>query len=378
MKIPLLDLSWMHEELRDELSEAWRRVSSSSKFIGGEFVDRFEAEWAAYCQTNHCVGVSSGTTALQLALTGLGIGPGDEVIVPTNTFFGTVVAVLASNATPVFVDVDSDTLLMTAKGIEQAISPRTAAVIVVHLYGQPANMDEIRSVTDRAGLFLIEDAAQAHGATWRGKKAGSLSHVGCFSFYPGKNLGAFGDAGAIVTNDSSLADRIRSLGNYGRSRGQRYEHDHIGGNHRLDGLQAAILSVKLTRLDAWNAKRRLIADWYRSYLATTPLEMTHEAAGASSNYHLFVVQSRDRKRLREYLHAHDIETSIHYPIPCHKQRAMALANNQCHPVAERAAERIISLPMGPHLTEIQVKRVAEVIGQALDHDGSAAAKAPRT
>ena len=198
MTLPLLDLSYMHAELENELDEAWQQVSRSAKFIGGEFVERFENQWADYCNTSHCVGVSSGTAALQLALAALGIGPGDEVIVPTNTFFGTVDAVLAVGAAPVFVDVDPETLLMTAAGVESATTRRSAAVIAVHLYGQPVDMDSINRVSSAAGLAVIEDAAQAHGATWREKKAGSLGNIGCFSFYPGKNLGAFGGAGAIL------------------------------------------------------------------------------------------------------------------------------------------------------------------------------------
>jgi dTDP-4-amino-4,6-dideoxygalactose transaminase len=336
------------------------------RFIGGDSVENFENQWADYCGTAYCVGVSSGTAALQLALEALGIGRGDEVIVPANTFFGTVDAVLAVGADPVFVDVDPSTLLITPAVVENAITQRTAAVIPVHLYGQPVDMDAIRQVAGGAGIAVIEDAAQAHGATWKGRKAGSLADIGCFSFYPGKNLGAFGDAGAVVTNDRALAERVRSLGNYGRTRGERYRHECVGGNHRLDALQAALLSVKLKRLDAWNAHRRQVAAWYRYYLSGRPVEMVQEAKGACSNYHLAVIQSDERDHLRQCLERAGIETLIHYPIPCHRQPALEKDWRQPLPVAERAAQRILSLPMGPHVTQADTMRVAQAIGRALE------------
>src|SRR5262245_52991674 len=232
MKIPFLELSALHAELTPELDEVWRAVSRAGQFIDGAFVERFELEWAAYCGTTYAVGLASGTAALQLGLTALGIGSGDEVIVPANTFFATVEAILAVGAMPVFIDVDPASLLMSACELTAAITPRTAAVIVVHLYGQPANMDEIEKTASGAGLAIIEDAAQAHGATWRGRRAGSMSDIGCFSFYPGKNLGALGDAGAVVTNDRRVAECIRSLANHGRSPYDHCRHDYVGGNHR--------------------------------------------------------------------------------------------------------------------------------------------------
>ena len=261
-----------------------------SAFIGGEAVDRFEAEWAAYCGTRHCVGLSDGTAALELALAALGIGPGDEVIVPANTFIATVEAVAAVGAVPVMIDVDPATLLMTGEAVRAACTPRTAAVIAVHLYGQPVDMDAIRAVAGPAGIAVIEDAAQAHGATWRGARAGSLGHVGCFSFYPGKNLGAFGDAGGVVTDDAELAQRIRCLANHGRPRGAAEQHVLMGQNHRLDGLQAAILSVKLRRLDAWNAARRRLARLYGEALQGLPVEPVSIRPEAVSSHHLAVVQ----------------------------------------------------------------------------------------
>lgn len=364
MTIPLLDLDAMHAEIATELDEAWRQVSQSAQFIGGAFVERFEAEWARYCHADHCVGVASGTAALELALAGLGIGRGDEVIVPANTFVATATAVVAVGATPVFIDVDPRTLLMTAAGVEAALTPRTAAVIPVHLYGQPVDMDAINRVASAAGIVVIEDAAQAHGATWQGKPVGTLGRIGCFSFYPGKNLGAFGDAGAVVTQDHALAERIRSIGNYGR-RGSRYRHEEVGTNSRLDGLQAAILSVKLTRLDAWTEGRRRAAAAYEVALAGLPVRMVQNAPGAFSTYHLAVIRTAQRDELQRRLASAGISTGIHYPIPCHLQPAFAARDVPSLPVAERAAEQVLSLPMYPHLGDAEIGRVAEALDRAL-------------
>lgn len=364
MNIPFLELSAMHAELAPELDQAWQRVSRSGQFIDGEFVERFELEWAEYCGTTYAVALASGTAALQLGLTALGICAGDEVIVPTNTFFATIEAILGVGATPVLIDVDPSTLLMTAAEVEDAITKKTAAVIVVHLYGQPANMDAIEKVARAGGLAIIEDAAQAHGATWRGKRAGSMSDLGCFSFYPGKNLGAFGDAGAVTTNNPTVAERIRSLRNHGRSQHDHARHDYVGGNHRLDELQAAVLSIKLRRLDAWNATRQRIAKCYRSLLAQLPVELLEVAPDARSNSHLFVIQTDRRDYLRQRLHAEGIGTGIHYPVPCHRQPALSSIKTPHLPVAERAARRMLSLPMGPHLTQSDSIRVAEAIGGA--------------
>jgi dTDP-4-amino-4,6-dideoxygalactose transaminase len=355
----------MHAEVRDDLEEAWRRVSSSGQFIGGEAVENFESEWADYCGTKYCVGVGSGTAALELTLAALRLGRGDEVIVPANTFIATAAAVAAVGARTVFVDVDPSTLLITAEILKQAITSRTAAVIVVHLYGQPADMDCINQVASSAGIAVLEDAAQAHGACWRGKKAGSLSRAGCFSFYPGKNLGAFGDAGAVVTNDCALAERIRSLSNHGRSHNNPYRHDLVGANHRLDALQAAILSVKLKHLDAWNAGRRRAADAYAAALAGLPVQLIDTGPDASSCHHLAVVQTPHRDEVRQALAAEQISTGLHYPIPCHRQTPFVTERGPPLPVVETAADRILSLPMFPHLTDAQISSVADAISRAL-------------
>lgn len=359
MTVPFLELSPAHAELAGELARVWQQTLSTNLFIGGPAVAEFEARWADYCGTRHCVGVASGTAALELTLAALGVGPGDEVIVPASTFFATAAAVKTVGATPVFVDVDPATLLIMPDALRAALTPRTMAVIVVHLYGQPADMDAIGAVAANAGIAVIEDAAQAHGARWRGRRAGGLGHAGCFSFYPGKNLGAFGDAGAVVTDDAQLADAIRSLANHGRTHGTHYVHERIGGNHRLDALQAGILSVKLPRLEAWNAARERAAGWYRTALRGLPVEPIEIAVDASSSNHLFVVQVSQRTELRRMLADRGVATGIHYPIPCHKQPALGCGAALRLPVSERAAERVLSLPLHPHLSEADV---AEVVG----------------
>ena len=371
MMVPFIDMAAMHSEVRGKLDDVWHQIVTSGRFIGGPLVDRFEADWAQYCQTRHCVGVSDGTVALELALSALGIGADDEVIVPTNTFIATAAAVMAVGAHPIFVDVDPATLLITAEGVRSALSPRTAGVIVVHLYGQPANMDAINAVASSAGISVIEDAAQAHGATWNGRKAGSMSAAGCFSFYPGKNLGAFGDAGAVVTNDGGLAEKIRALSNHGRRRDDQYQHDVIGGTHRLDALQAAILSVKLAGLDAQNAARRRAAQRYTASLSDLPVEPVYIDPRAVSSHHLAVIQTAERDALRQALRVEQIVTGIHYPIPCHRQAPFIAGPIRSLPVAERAADRVLSLPMFPYLTEMQIGRVVTTVRRTLDAAASA-------
>ena len=361
MTVPFLDLAAMHAELAPAFDTAWRDVIGTSRFIGGPEVEAFEAEWAAYCGTRHCVGVSNGTTALELALAALGIGRGDEVVVPANTFIATAAAVATVGATPVFADVDPATLLLTPATIAAQLTERTAAIIPVHLYGQPADMDAINALAARRGLCVIEDAAQAHGATWRGRPAGSLSRVGCFSFYPGKNLGAFGDAGAVVTDDAALAGRIRALSNHGRSQADPYRHDTLGGNGRLDALQAAVLRVKLRSLDAWNAARRRAAALYAEELAALPVRLVEVVPEAESSHHLAVIRSPERDALRAALAEAGIGTGIHYPIPCHLQAPFRAADRPPLPVAEQAAGELLSLPMYPQLSAVQVRQVAGAI-----------------
>ncbi len=364
--VAFLDIAAMHEEVRDDLDAAWREVTAHSAFVGGPWLERFEAEWAAYCGRAYCVGMANGTDALIIALRAAGIGPGDEVVVPANTFIATVEAVLAVGARPVFTDVAPDTLLMTGAHLAAALTPSTAAVIPVHLYGQPVAMDELCAVARRHGLLVIEDAAQAHGATWEGRLAGSFGEVAAFSFYPGKNLGALGDAGAIVTDDASIAEAARSIGNHGAAPGLRYVHARVGVNSRLDGLQAAFLSAKLPRLDAWNAQRARAAGWYDRALegvpGATPVRI---AEGARSSHHLYVVRVADRAAVQAQLARDGIETGIHYPIPCHLQESYRDFATDRLPVAELAASQVLSLPMGPHLDETQAQRVCDALTRAI-------------
>jgi dTDP-4-amino-4,6-dideoxygalactose transaminase len=363
--VPFLDLKAMHSEIADELNDAWQRVMATSAFIGGENVERFESEWAAYCGTRYAVGLSDGTAALELALRALGVGAGDEVIVPANTFFATWEAIVAVGARPAPIDVDPQTLLITREGVEAALTPQTAAVIAVHLYGQPVDMDGLNALAERAGIYVIEDAAQAHGATWRKKPAGGLSDVGCFSFYPGKNLGALGDAGAVVTNRADLAARIRSLANHGRSRDAADRHVYVGSNRRLDGLQAALLSVKLPHLAGWNAARRRIVRRYERLLSHAPVDFVSLARGAVSSHHLAVVQVEDRDEVRRLMTADGIGTGVHYRTPCHLQPPFARLSTRPLPVSENAAKRILSLPLFPQMTEEQVELAAASLKRAI-------------
>jgi dTDP-4-amino-4,6-dideoxygalactose transaminase len=363
--IPLFELSTLHAEMADDLEQAWQQVRQAGAFVGGEFVERFEAEWAEYCGARHCVGVANGTDALELCLAALGIGRGDEVIVPANTFIATAEAVANVGATPVFVDVDPATLLMTAAGVEAAITPLTAAVIAVHLYGLPVDMDAIRRVASAAGIAVLEDAAQAHGARWRGRPVGGLSDAGCFSFYPSKNLGAFGDGGAVVTQDGALAERVRCLGNHGRTAASRDRHEVGGRNSRLDGIQAAILSAKLRRLDGWVESRRRVARAYRAALAGLPVAFQEAPPEAFHGYHLAVLRTPHRERVRRHLAAAGIGTAIHYPVPCHRQPGFASEGQAALKVAEQAAEEILSIPMYPHLSDEDVSRIVQAIGEVL-------------
>lgn len=368
--IPFLDLAGQHAEIADELDEAWAKVTSTSGFIGGPYVAAFEAEYAAYCQVSECIGVANGTDAISLILRGLGIGSGDEVILPANTFVATVEAVVEVGATPVFVDVDEGTLLVTAAHIEAAITKNTAAAIVVHLYGQMPDMDAISAVTRKAGIALVEDAAQAQGARWRDRRAGSFGVAGAFSFYPGKNLGAFGDAGGITTNDAELSRKIRSFGDHGRRAGTKHEHEYSGCNSRLDALQAAILSIKLKRLDTWNASRRTASDLYRTLLDGTGCRVLSVHPESTPVHHLEVVRVADRASVVSALDAHGIGWGLHYPIPCHHQTPFTRFAHGPYIVAETAADQIISVPMFPTITRREVERVCEILVAATQGSAS--------
>jgi dTDP-4-amino-4,6-dideoxygalactose transaminase len=367
--IPFLDLPGVNNGLREEFDLAWKTVLDHGHFVGGPEVERFERDFATYCGTKACIGVANGTDALELILRGLGIGIGDEVIIPTNTFIATAEAVCATGARPRFVDVCADTLLIDPAAVQAAINSSTAAIIAVHLYGQMVDPEPISTIAAAHGLALIEDAAQAHGARHRGATAGSVGIAAGFSFYPGKNLGALGDGGAVVTSDLALAETIRSMANHGRSAADRYRHDRSGRNSRLDTLQAALLSAKLPWLDTSNARRVSAMAAYREMLPPSCSPVSVQA-GAEPVYHLAVVQVDDRAKVGDALTAAGIGWGVHYPIPCHQQPALAALHEsvparQKLPVAERAAGRILSLPMSPTLSVEQVGRVCDVLGGAL-------------
>lgn len=363
--VPFLDLAAMTREIRGTLNQGWERLLDTSQFIGGAAVEEFEQAWAGYCGVRHAVGVANGTDALELTLTALGIGSGDEVIVPANTFVASAEAVVLAGATPRFADVSPKTLLLTPADLEAAITRRTRAVIVVHLYGQMPDMDALCRTAARAGVVIIEDAAQAHGASWRGRPAGSIGQAGCFSFYPGKNLGAFGDAGAVVTNDADLAKVIRVLRDHGRTTGSHYRHELVGTNSRLDALQAMVLTAKLARLDAWNQARRSVAARYQAAFASGPVRMVEDEAGALGVYHLAVARTPERARLQQRLTEMGIQTGIHYPIPCHRQAPYLRFATGPLPVSEAAADEVLSLPMFPHLRDDQVARVCDAVHEVL-------------
>jgi dTDP-4-amino-4,6-dideoxygalactose transaminase len=350
MNVPFLDLKAAYGELAGELNEAAGRVLASGHYILGPEVEAFEAEFAALCGAAHCVGVADGLDALHLILRAMDVGPGDEVIVPSNTYIATWLAVSYAGATPVPVEPDGRTYNLDPARLEAAITPRTKAVMPVHLYGQPADMDPINEIAARRRIRVIEDAAQAHGALYRGRPAGSLGHVAGFSFYPGKNLGAMGDGGAVVTSDAALADRVRVLRNYGSR--VKYYNEAKGFNSRLDELQAALLRVKLRRLGEWNDRRRAAARLYADALAGVPgLALPFVPDYADPVWHLYVVRHADRDALQQHLSAEGVGTLIHYPVPPHLQEAygeLGLGPGSL-PVAEAMAREILSLPMGPHL-----------------------------
>jgi dTDP-4-amino-4,6-dideoxygalactose transaminase len=364
-EVPFTDLAAMTREVRPAVIRGWYRVLESGQFIGGEAVAEFEQAWAVYCGVPHAVGVANGTDALHLTLRALGIGSGDEVIVPANTFVATPEAVVLAGATPRFADVSPQTLLLTPAHVEAAITPRTRAVIVVHLYGQMPDMGALCRAAARAGIAVIEDAAQAHGATWQGRRAGSVGRAGCFSFYPGKNLGAFGDAGAVVTRDGRLAERVRSLRDHGRLAGSHYRHQFAGMNSRLDALQAVALTAKLDRLDAWTQARRSIAARYHAVFGSGPGGLPAESPGSDGVYHLAVIRVPERARVQRRLTAAGIHTLVHYPVPCHLQAPYRQFALHPLPEAEQSAGQVLSLPIFPHMTARQVARVCDAVRQAL-------------
>ncbi|MEO7013308.1 MAG: DegT/DnrJ/EryC1/StrS family aminotransferase [Dokdonella sp.] len=359
MTIPFLDLGAAYAELQERVDEAGARVLASGRFVLGEEVEAFESEFARYCGTRHCIGVANGLDALNLILRAYSIGAGDEVIVPSNTFIATWLAVTYAGARPVPVEPVPGSYNLDANRIEAAITPRTRAVIAVHLYGQCADMTAIAEVCRRHSLRLIEDAAQAHGASWNTKRAGALGDAAGFSFYPGKNLGAFGDGGAVTTSDSELADRVRMLGNYGSA--VKYEHRYAGFNSRLDEMQAAFLRVKLRVLDVWNERRRRVAVRYGEHLPADVLQLPQVCGNGNPVWHLFVVRTANRSRFQQFLADRGVQTLIHYPTPPHLQGAYSFmgCREGDFPIAEGMHREVLSLPIGPHLTLEQIDTVID-------------------
>lgn len=362
MKVPFLSFDGLHNPIKDDLKKAFSDVLDSNWFIVGSQLDAFEKEYAEWNEVNHCIGVSNGLDAIILSLHALGIGPGDEVIVPSNTYIATAIAVTKVGAIPVFVEPRYETANINPDLIEPVLTSNTKAIIPVHLYGQTCEMQAIMDIAERHGLYVVEDNAQAHGAKYNGKKTGSWGHINATSFYPGKNLGALGDGGAVTTNDAELADKVRVLRNYGSR--VKYENEVIGYNNRLDELQAAFLRVKLKKLDEWTEERNQIADYYINRLKDVEgIGLFDLAQGATSAYHLFVIKTANREKLQKYLTEQEIGTMIHYPIPPHLQECYSsLGYTQgSYPIAEKLSNAIISLPLFIGLTNEQHDHVIRAL-----------------
>ena len=360
-EIPLVDLRTQYRALSPEVDAAIRRVLERADFVLGEDVEAFEREFAAYCEARYAVGVDSGISALELGMRALGIGPGDEVLTPPNSFIASSSAVSFTGATPVWVDVDPRTHNLDPDAARAALTPRTRAIMPVHLYGQPAELAAVLALAREHGLKVIEDACQAHGARYHGRRVGSFGDVAAFSFYPGKNLGAYGDGGAVVTNEEAVAERVRMMRNYGQRR--KYEHTDLAWNRRLDSLQAAVLRVKLRRLDEWNAARRRHAAVYDELLAEAGVTLPFAAPGREHVYHLYVVETAERDAKLAGLRAQGIGAGLHYPIPIHLQEAYREQGRGpgSFPVTEALAARVLSLPMYPELSLEQLERVAGAV-----------------
>ena len=360
-QVPFLDMSRISEAQQRAIEEAIGRITRQGNFILGKELDSFEKAFASFCGAERCVGVASGCDSLLLSLEALGIGSGDEVITVANTFVGTLLPILRRGAVPVLVDCLDDVLNIDPDQVAAAVTPRTKAIVPVHLYGQPAEMDEILALAEKHSLAVLEDAAQAHGATYKGRPCGGMGNAAGFSFYPAKNLGAYGDGGAMTTNDTDIAKHVRMISNYGQS--EKYCHDLPGWNSRLDTIQAAILSVKLEGLPAANEARRSIAAAYRERLAELPLKIPVEREYVEHVYHQFVILVDRRDEMRAFLDQRGVQTGIHYPNPLHKLKAFSDCDfaRGSHPVTEAVANKLVSLPIFPGLTESEIERVCETI-----------------
>jgi dTDP-4-amino-4,6-dideoxygalactose transaminase len=361
MQIPYFDLKKQCAELHDDIRAAFERVCRNAEFILGEEVAQFETEFAAYCEARHCVALNSGTSALHLALLAVGVRAGHQVITTPNTFVATVEAIVYAGADPVFVDIDPATGNIDPSRIENALTPRTKAIVPVHLYGRPAHLDPILRVAREHNLMVIEDACQAHGARYRGKRVGSLGHAAAFSFYPTKNLGAFGEAGALVTNDDDIAQFARAMRDHGQT--SHYFYDYVGYNYRMEGMQGAVLRVKLNRLEELNRRRQRLAGRYRALLADARVNLPQDDPRDECVYHLFVVYADDRDGIRAALEARGVQTAIHYPRPLHLQRAYVGLGYGAgsFPHAEYACQHVLSMPFFPELTDEQVEHAAAAL-----------------
>jgi dTDP-4-amino-4,6-dideoxygalactose transaminase len=363
MKVPYFDLTAQYESLRPEIMESIDRVCTKATFILGEQVEQFEQSFARYCGVKHCVALNSGTSALHLALLAAGIGPGDEVITTANTFIATAEAISYTGATPIFVDIHPTTANIDPLQIEKAITERTRAIIPVHLYGRPADLNAIGEIARLHRLTLIEDACQAHGAVYRGKRVGSFGHSAAFSFYPGKNLGAYGEGGALTTNDDEVAKLVRALRSHGET--TRYLHAYVGYNYRMDGFQGAVLNVKLKHLDEWTARRRELSGRYRQLLAGARVDLPEDAPDADCVYHLFVAYVNERDKIRAELAEKGVQTAVHYPKPVHLQDAFQHLGHRegSLPHTERACARVLSMPLFPEMTNEQVEYAAQCLAE---------------
>lgn len=361
--IQFLDLKKQYTQIKKEILHKIEVVLEDTAFSGGKYVEEFEQNFAKFCQTNYSVAVNNGTSALHLAMLALGIGEGDEVIIPANTFIATAWGVSYTNAIPVFVDCNPNTWEIDIAKIEEKITSKTKAIIGVHLYGQPCDIDAIRQICTKYNLYFVEDAAQAHGAYYKGKRIGQFGEMACFSFYPGKNLGTYGEGGGITTNEERYVKHLHSL----RSHGSviRYYHDEIGYNMRMGGIEGAVLSVKLQYLDSWNTRRKEIAKMYQKGITNLKIKMQAQPDFADSVYHLFVITTENRNALQKYLNEHNIFPGLHYPVPCHLQKAylhLGYKKGDC-PNAEYLAEHCLSLPMYAELTNEEVNHIVEIINQ---------------
>lgn len=362
--IPLVNLKAQYQCIKKDIDKAVLETIESTQYILGSDVEKFEKGFARFCQTKYCVGVASGTEALHIALFAMNIKPGDEVIVPVNTFIATALAVSFIGANPVFVDIDPRTYNLDLNQVEVKINKKTKVIIPVHLYGQPVDINNLIKIAKKHRLLVLEDACQAHGSLYKKRSVGGFGQAAAFSFYPGKNLGAYGDGGAITTNSKRLYQKMRKIREYGSSR--KYYHDELGFNSRLDTIQAAVLRVKLRKLRAWNKNRRQIARWYNQLLKPLDfIEIPFEPSHVQGNYHLYVVQVPQRDKLLEYLKKNNIFAGIHYPLPIHLQKAYKFLGYKKgdFPIAEKIANKIISLPIYPEMTKDQVKRVVDRIGK---------------